>query len=238
MEADRRVQLPPELHRRLLADAVAVGASFPLVLTGGYALRAHGLVERPVRGPALATGSPAPMREIAAVLRGGLLERGWRVRDLEAEPLSARFTAGDPVTDAECQVHVLKETMWRPPVPTAWGLALAVEDVIGTKVRALAERGFARDLVDVHAASARWSRPELEEFGRRHARDALDLADLRDRLDRADWYGDAEFAGYGLDAEESAALRRWAQEWSDDIGERLVEEAPYEDDDTAEAPEG
>ncbi|MCA6094268.1 hypothetical protein LE181_19120, partial [Streptomyces sp. SCA3-4] len=96
--------------------------------------------------------------------------------------------------------------------------------------RALADRGLARDLVDVHAAAGRWSRTDLEEYGRRHARDDFDLADLRARLEGADWIDDREFAACGLDAEESAGLRRWAQEWADDIGERLLEEAPYEDE--------
>lgn len=30
----------PELHARLLADVIALGSPYPLVLTGGYAVRA------------------------------------------------------------------------------------------------------------------------------------------------------------------------------------------------------
>jgi hypothetical protein len=37
----------PELPARLLADAIALGTPYPLVLTGGYAMRAHRLVNRP-----------------------------------------------------------------------------------------------------------------------------------------------------------------------------------------------
>lgn len=33
------------LHRRLLADVLAVGGTYPLALTGGYAVQAHGLVD-------------------------------------------------------------------------------------------------------------------------------------------------------------------------------------------------
>lgn len=36
----------PELHTRLLADVIALGSPYPLVLTGGYAVRAHRLVNR------------------------------------------------------------------------------------------------------------------------------------------------------------------------------------------------
>ncbi|MFI9238921.1 hypothetical protein [Streptomyces sp. NPDC053079] len=228
MEADRGTQLSG-LQRRLLAELVDLGACYPLVVTGGVAVRAHHLVDRPVRGLALATDSPVPMTDIASAVRTGLEARGLRVRHAHTDPLSARFTVTDPQTERECEVHLLKETMWRPPVPTAYGPALAAEDVAGTKTRALADRGLARDLVDVHAAAGRWSCAELEEFGRRHARDAFDLADLRARLEGTDWIDDREFAAYGLDAGRTAELRRWAQAWADDIGERLIEEAPYED---------
>ncbi len=35
-----------DLHRRLLADVISIGTPYPLVITGGYAVRAHGLVDR------------------------------------------------------------------------------------------------------------------------------------------------------------------------------------------------
>lgn len=35
-----------DLHRRLLAAVIDIGAPYPLVITGGYAIQAHGLVER------------------------------------------------------------------------------------------------------------------------------------------------------------------------------------------------
>ena len=43
-----------KLHRQLLANILVIGTSYPLVITGGYALQAHGLVDR--QGQA----SPAP----------------------------------------------------------------------------------------------------------------------------------------------------------------------------------
>jgi hypothetical protein len=35
------------LHRRLLQDVLEIGNAFPPVITGGYAVQAHGLVDRP-----------------------------------------------------------------------------------------------------------------------------------------------------------------------------------------------
>ncbi|MFI1974499.1 nucleotidyl transferase AbiEii/AbiGii toxin family protein [Streptomyces wedmorensis] len=210
-----------ELHRRLLADLLAVGDVYPLVLTGGYAVQAHGLVNRLSKDLDVATENPEPMEKIAATVRTGLEQRGWQVRGLEVDPLFARLIVAEAATGEECEVDVLKEALWRPPVKTQHGLVLSLEDVVGTKVRALADRGLARDLIDVRAAADRWGHTELEELGRRHARESFDLSDLQARLAGADWIDDTEFAAYGLDDHQTLELRQWAQEWADDIAERL-----------------
>jgi hypothetical protein len=73
----------PELHARLLEDVIALGSPYPLVLTAGYAVRAHRLVNRPSQDLDVATENPAPMVDIAATLHAGLEARGWRVHALE-----------------------------------------------------------------------------------------------------------------------------------------------------------
>ncbi|MEI7034323.1 nucleotidyl transferase AbiEii/AbiGii toxin family protein [Streptomyces pratensis] len=220
----------PDLHRRLLADVLAVGSSYPLALTGGYAVQAHGLVDRLSHDLDVATENPDRMEDIATSVRTGLEQRGWQVDTRETGPLSSRLVVTDPASREECEVDILKEALWRPPVRTEHGLVLSLEDVVGTKVRALFDRGLARDLIDVQAAANRWSHVELEELGRRHARDSFDLSELQARLGAADWIDDTEFAAYGLDEQAITGLRQWAQAWGDDIGERLQEvEAPHED---------
>lgn len=219
-----------DAHRRLLLDVLAIGAPYALALAGDDAVEAHGLVAaRPAPGALeVATESPEPMESIAAAVRAGLEERGWRVRPRETDPLATRLIVTDPATDEDHTLDVLKETLWRPPVMTALGPALSLEDVIGTKVRALTDRGLARDLVAVHAAADRWSFTELEELGRRHALDAFDLTDLQSRLEGIEWVADRDFTHSGLDEQAITALRRWAQSWADDIAERLLEEEALE----------
>lgn len=220
--------LPPPRH--LLSDVLAVGARYPLVLAGDCAVLAHGLPpeatrEALVTGPLeLATENPEPMDQIAAMVRHGLAERGWRVHPVETDPLSARLLVTDPDTGTERAVDLLKETFWRPPVTTDLGPALALDDLIGTKVRAVTDRGTARDVADVYLAAAHWSFPDLEELGRRHAWDELDLADLQSRLEATELLHDREFLTGGLDAESVPGLRRWIRTWADDIAERLLEE--------------
>lgn len=170
-------------------------------------MRAHRLVNRPSQDLDVATENPAPMTDIAATLRAGLEARGWKVHALETAPLSARFTVTDPATGQECEVDILKEIFWRPVAQSPYGPVLAEEDVIGTKVRALADRGAPRDLIDVFAASRRWTNAELEEFGRRHARGRFEREDLQSNLTGAEWTDDEAFGAYGLDDATITALR-------------------------------
>lgn len=221
----------PQLHTRLLADVIDLGSPYPLVLTGGYAVRAHRLVNRPSQDLDVATENPAPMADIAAALRAGLEARGWQVQSLETASLSARFTVTDPTTGQDCEVDILKEIFWRPIAQSPYGPVLAEEDVIGTKVRALGDRGAPRDLIDVFAASQRWSTADLEEFGRRHARGRFEREDLQANLAGAEWTDDEAFAAYGLDNATITALRTWAVEWADDLAARLLQESDDPDTD-------
>ncbi|GAA4840398.1 hypothetical protein [Kitasatospora terrestris] len=99
---------------------------------------------------------------------------------------------------------------------------------MGTKMRALADRGFARDLIDVRAAAHRFTRADLEEYGRR-VRDGLDLGELRARLMGAEWIDDEEFTAYGLTEAEIEELRGWTQAWADDLTQRAAADRDYED---------
>lgn len=151
-----------ELHRRLLEDAIAIGNSFPLVITGGYAIQAHGLVDRPSRDVDVATDSGVPMESIVVAMMEGLPERGWEIDVIGIDPLSARL---------------------------------------------------------------------MESLGWRHARDDdFSLENLTMKLDGASWYDDQAFAEYGLTEGDIAGLRRWAQDWSDDINRRIYGMRLEEDD--------
>jgi predicted nucleotidyltransferase component of viral defense system len=217
------VKLTP-LHERLLADILDLGSPYPLVLTGGYAVQAHGLVERFSRDLDVATENPAPMQEIVASLTAGHSARGWRTTHVRTDPLSGRFLATAPDPGEECEVDVLKEAFWAPPAQTPYGPVLSLDDVIGTKVRALADRGTVRDLIDVQAASRHRSTADLESLGRRRAHDDFSLEDLRDRLIGADWYEDEDYTAYGLTSRQTEELKAWALEWAEDLGARIHDE--------------
>jgi len=219
-----------DLHRRLLQDVLEVGNDLPFVITGGYAVQAHGIVDRPSRDIDVATNTSVPMEVIAGRLIEGLTDRGWQVQVIGIEPVSARFMVADPDLSQDCEVDILKEGFTKPPVDTPYGPVLAFDDVIGTKVRALADRGYARDLVDIHAASRLRSQTEMESLGRRLAWDEFSLEGLAARLGSAQWRADEEFAAYGLSEATIMDLRRWAQAWADDINQRIYRDTVDEDE--------
>lgn len=222
------------LHHRLMQDVLEIGNSLPLVITGGYAIQAHQLVDRPSRDIDVATNSGIPMEDIAAAVVAGLTPRGWDTCIIGIDSRSARMMAADPATGERCELDILREVFSQPPVVSPYGPVLALYDVIGTKVRALAGRGLPRDLIDIHAASQLCSNAELESLGRRHAwEEQFSLSELKARLDGAEWYDDQAFAEYDLSAGEITDLRMWARAWADDIVRRINAET-YEEDDEGE----
>ena len=125
------------LHRRLMQDVLEIGKGLPLVVTGGYAVQMHQLVDRLSRDLDVATDSAIPMEDIAASVVAGLTARGWDVYVIGVDPRSARMTATDPVSGEQCELDILREVFSQPPAVTPYGPVLALYDVIGTKVRAL-----------------------------------------------------------------------------------------------------
>ncbi|WP_328480847.1 hypothetical protein OHS71_20585 [Streptomyces sp. NBC_00377] len=219
-------------HLRLLAEAFdAATAGAPWALAGGYALQAHELIQRPHANVDLATESAEPMPRLAEALAAALTSGGRHEAALQdSDPLSAHLAVLDRTTDTVLRLALHKETFWSPPVATSYGPVLSLPDAVGTKVRALYDRGLAVDLIDARAASARFTHPDLEELARRHARDDFDLPTLQARLTGTDHYPDSAFTAYGLAEDQLTDLRAWAQSWSTDIAERLLEEGASPDE--------
>jgi hypothetical protein len=92
------------------------------------------------------------------------------------------------------------------------GPVLHLEDVLGSKVAALAGRAQVRDYIDVAAALGRFRGDELRAFASRldPGLSGRDFADAGSRLDRLP---DAVFARYDLDGDQVAELRERFADW-------------------------
>ncbi|WP_405764002.1 hypothetical protein OHU34_43330 [Streptomyces sp. NBC_00080] len=92
-------------------------------------------------------------------------------------------------------MDLLKEVLWRRPIVMDIGPVLDLDDLIGTKVRALGDRGLARDAMDVHAARHLYTIGALESPDARKSSTSMSL---HDRLESLEWISDAEFEAYGM----------------------------------------
>lgn len=73
-------------HARLMEAALPVCLQYGLALAGGYAVKAHGLVDRPSEDIDFATADTAPMEEIMTALAVAYREAGCGVRLLDVDP--------------------------------------------------------------------------------------------------------------------------------------------------------
>jgi hypothetical protein len=79
-----------DLHLRLARIGFQAGADLGLVLAGGYAISAHGLVDRQSQDIDFATSTPRPMVEVVSLLTDAFREAGFTVRVIECANRPAR----------------------------------------------------------------------------------------------------------------------------------------------------
>jgi hypothetical protein len=215
-------------HALLVEVALPVCLEYGLALAGGYAIKAHGLVDRPSDDVDFATSNLAPVEEITEALAGAYREAGFQVRVLNTGGRFGHLDVALP-SGAACRVDILKEPLNHEPAMMSFGPVVALDDVVALKVGALHDRGVIRDVIDVHAASRLFSEADLVTMARSVLDEEFRLESLRDQLDRAQMYPDEEFAVYGLTAAQSADIRAWAIGWSERLSMELAEAEPWSD---------
>jgi hypothetical protein len=92
------------------------------------------------------------------------------------------------------------------------GPVLDLEDVVGSKVCALASRAEVRDYVDTAAALGRYSVSQLIGFARRLDPGLTD-EDFADAGRRLGWLSDEVFERYGLEQRDVERLRDRLAAW-------------------------
>lgn len=207
------------LHVRLTRLALAAAAGDGFVLAGGYAVQAHGILNRISDDVDLFTNQGDPQRFDAAVnaVRDAYTSDGLTVEVMRSGDSFARLL----VTDEDGrQTKVEMGYDWRaePPVMMEIGPVLHPDDAVANKVSALYSRAEARDYVDVHAAltSGRYSAQELLRLA--EERDpGFDRPMFAHALRASRRWDDEDYMKYGLDAEAVTRLRSAMESWADEL---------------------
>jgi hypothetical protein len=211
-----------ELHRRVAAIALRVAASYGFALGGGNALIAHGIVDRLTQDVDLFSDRQAAVAQAREPVEEALRRAGFVA---EREDLSgglgdvfegmadelAEWIVTAPGGE-QMQLQLAYFDRARRPVRMEVGPVLDLEDVMGSKVCALASRVEPRDYLDTAAALERFSVGQLIGWARRLDPGLTDedFADAGRQLDRMP---DEVFGQYGLDGAQAAALRARFAGW-------------------------
>ncbi|SHN35263.1 nucleotidyl transferase AbiEii/AbiGii toxin family protein [Actinacidiphila paucisporea] len=230
------------LHARLTRLALAAAAGDGFVLAGGYAVQAHGILNRVSDDVDLFTDQGDPQRFDAAVnvVRDAYTADGLTVEVMRSGDSFARLLVTDE-DGRETKVEMGYDWRAEPPVMMDIGPVLHPDDAVANKVSALYSRAEARDYVDVHAAltSGRYSAQELLRLA--EERDpGFDRPMFAQALRASRRWDDQDYMEYGLDAEAVIRLRSAMESWADELelGARPTDELrPSQDNQPGPTPQ-
>jgi hypothetical protein len=203
---------------------LALGATdeHGFALAGGHALIAHGIVSRPTEDVDLFTDADGAVQVAAQLVERALTDAGFDVDVIvETSELGDLFYGfeRDMVefeirrNDKTVRLQLCRFDRSQSPVVMEIGPVLHINDVIGTKVAAMATRAEPRDFIDVAAALDRYDPQQLMDLGLRSDPALTDeeFADAMRRLDRLD--NEVFETLYGRTADENTEMRRRFASW-------------------------
>lgn len=210
------------LHQHVASVTLRAARQHGFALGGGNALIAHEIISRPTQDIDLVTDVENGVGEAAGAVEDALRREGFtpsrkdRSSDLAdlfpglGDELADYHVTAPGGQDTELQLAYFGRS--RDPVPMDLGPVLALEDVAGSKVCALAGRREVRDLADTAALMSRFTAAELITLARRldSGLDPRDLAGVPAFLDQVP---DTAFARYGLTAADVASVRLRFADW-------------------------
>ncbi len=216
-----------EFHRDVAAIALRAAGAHGFALGGGNALIAHGIISLPTEDVDLFTNEDDGVKAAAGAVGEALHKAGYGVerRDVAGGLTDVFDGMGDGLAEwivtapdgAQMMLQMAYFDRGRRPVTMDVGPVpdlpvLHLEDVIGSKVCALASRVEPRDYVDTAAALGRYTVRQLIALARRldPGLTERDFADAGRQLDRMP---DQLFARYGLTPADVAALRERFKAW-------------------------
>ncbi|MFE5326259.1 nucleotidyl transferase AbiEii/AbiGii toxin family protein [Embleya sp. NPDC056575] len=204
------------LQARLARVGLAAAATYGFVLAGGYAVQAHGFLERVSDDVDLFTDVTDPTAFAEAVDR---VAAAYRIDGLMVDvellgDVFARFAVTDEA-GRDAKVEMGCDWRSRPPSQLDIGPVLHPDDAVANKVTTLFGRAAPRDYLDVDAAlaSGRYTEERLLELAEEH--DAgFDRPYFALALQAVDRWPDREYAVYGVTEAQIARMRERLKQWA------------------------
>lgn len=208
------------LHELAARVGLAATERFGFALAGGYAVQAHGFLERPSEDVDLFTVAQAESSfgEAVSAAAEAYLTAGLMVEIVRHDPAFARMILTD---NQGRRVRVELGIDWRahPPVQLDIGPVLHPDDAVANKLAALYGRAADRDYVDIDAVmrSGRYSSADLLRLAR-EADPGFDVSMFAQALSAVDRIPDEAFKCHGLTAVETFELRNRMRSWANKLG--------------------
>jgi hypothetical protein len=212
---------PDEFQAAVARVALQAAGEHGFALAGGNALAAHGIISRPTHDVDLFTAAPGAVAEAAAPVASALAEAGLTVTPVEeAVDLAEEFYGFDQemaeyeVSDAShvVRLQLVRFDRSRPAVMMDIGPVLHPDDLLGSKVAAMATRAEARDYADVAAAMATYDREHLVALAHRADPDLAD-EELAEAMQALDTPTMGEVLARQFSAEQVRAIREAFAGW-------------------------
>jgi hypothetical protein len=210
-----------DFHQLLARIALDAAAEHGFALAGGYAVQAHGILQRPSEDIDLFTSTMRDdFTDGTTKIRKAYQDQGFDVRVDIDSPQFMRLWVADPTTGQASKVELAADLRYHPPVTMAIGPVAHLDDVAGGKVEALFTRAEARDFIDVDAliASGRYTREDLLTLAA--TRDAgFDRSVFTQMLTALTIYPDSELTAYGLTQAQATGLRQRIADWHRELSQ-------------------
>jgi hypothetical protein len=205
------------VHHRLAKIGLAAAQRYGFALAGGYAVQAHGILERPSEDVDLFTAWDRRDEFAVAVdaVVAAYRDTGFRVEIAQQFETFARLTVVDPQhPDQPQKVELAANWRAQPPIIMDVGPVLHPDDVAAGKMSALYTRAEPRDFLDIDAAiaSGRYTPQRLYELAEQ-ADSGFDRAVLAEVFAMLERYPDRRFAAYGASTTQIQALRERFRAW-------------------------
>ncbi|MFI6999535.1 nucleotidyl transferase AbiEii/AbiGii toxin family protein [Nocardia sp. NPDC050175] len=202
--------------------ALAVAGNHGFALAGGYAIRAHGMGNRPSGDVDLFTDwhrradFPGAVKAVIAALE----QHGYVVDTTMNGDTFARLLVSSP-TESNASADKLELSAdWRahPPVLLDIGPVLHPDDAVANKMCALYGRALPRDFLDIDAAitSGHYSRDRLLELAG-NADNGFTPRMFADALGALSQITDDAFAEYAIPLDLITLMRRRFADWRQEL---------------------